>query len=47
MICLVSSRHEPADLVLTPPSGFAVLQVQSVAAKKDYKDRVTGENIRP
>ncbi len=31
---------------LTPPFGFALFYLRSVAAKKDYKDRVTGENIK-
>ncbi|MCK6400862.1 MAG: TRAP transporter large permease subunit [Sphaerotilus natans subsp. sulfidivorans] len=31
---------------LTPPFGFALFYLRSVAAKKDYKDRVTGEMIR-
>jgi TRAP-type mannitol/chloroaromatic compound transport system permease large subunit len=30
---------------LTPPFGFALFYLRSVAAKKDYKDRVTGEMI--
>jgi TRAP-type mannitol/chloroaromatic compound transport system permease large subunit len=30
---------------LTPPFGFALFYLRSVAAKKDYKDRVTGELI--
>ena len=30
---------------LTPPFGFALFYLRSVAAKSDYKDRVTGENI--
>ena len=30
---------------LTPPFGFALFYLRSVAAKKDYKDRVTGANI--
>jgi len=30
---------------LTPPFGFALFYLRSVAAKKDYKDRVTGEVI--
>jgi TRAP-type mannitol/chloroaromatic compound transport system permease large subunit len=30
---------------LTPPFGFALFYLRSVAAKKDYKDRVTGETI--
>jgi TRAP-type mannitol/chloroaromatic compound transport system permease large subunit len=30
---------------LTPPFGFALFYLRSVAAKKDYKDRVTGQNI--
>ena len=29
---------------LTPPFGFALFYLRSVAAKKDYKDRITGEN---
>ena len=28
---------------LTPPFGFALFYLRSVAAKKDYKDHVTGE----
>jgi tripartite ATP-independent transporter DctM subunit len=31
---------------LTPPFGFALFYLRSVAPKSDYKDRVTGENIR-
>ena len=31
---------------LTPPFGFALFYLRSVAAKTDYKDRVTGENIK-
>ncbi len=31
---------------LTPPFGFALFYLRSVAAKSDYKDRVTGENIK-
>jgi TRAP-type mannitol/chloroaromatic compound transport system permease large subunit len=31
--------------VLTPPFGFALFYLRSVAAKKDYNDRVTGERI--
>ncbi len=31
---------------LTPPFGFALFYLRSVAAKKDYKDRVTGQNIK-
>ena len=31
---------------LTPPFGFALFYLRSVAPKNDYKDRVTGENIR-
>jgi TRAP-type mannitol/chloroaromatic compound transport system permease large subunit len=30
---------------LTPPFGFALFYLRSVAAKKDYKDRLTGEAI--
>ena len=30
---------------LTPPFGFALFYLRSVAAKKDYKDRITGELI--
>jgi len=30
---------------LTPPFGFALFYLRSVAAKKDYKDRVTGALI--
>jgi TRAP-type mannitol/chloroaromatic compound transport system permease large subunit len=30
---------------LTPPFGFALFYLRSVASKKDYKDRVTGETI--
>jgi TRAP-type mannitol/chloroaromatic compound transport system permease large subunit len=30
---------------LTPPFGFALFYLRSVAAKKDYKDRVTGKTI--
>ncbi len=30
---------------LTPPFGFALFYLRSVAAKKDYKDRVTGDTI--
>ncbi|KDB53159.1 TRAP-type mannitol/chloroaromatic compound transport system, large permease component [Sphaerotilus natans subsp. natans DSM 6575] len=30
---------------LTPPFGFALFYLRSVASKKDYKDRVTGEMI--
>ena len=30
---------------LTPPFGFALFYLRSVAPKNDYKDRVTGENI--
>jgi TRAP-type mannitol/chloroaromatic compound transport system permease large subunit len=30
---------------LTPPFGFALFYLRSVAAKKDYKDHVTGEMI--
>lgn len=30
---------------LTPPFGFALFYLRSVAARKDYKDRVTGETI--
>jgi TRAP-type mannitol/chloroaromatic compound transport system permease large subunit len=30
---------------LTPPFGFALFYLRSVAAKKDYKDRVTGATI--
>jgi TRAP-type mannitol/chloroaromatic compound transport system permease large subunit len=31
---------------LTPPFGFALFYLRSVAAKKDYKDRVTGQTIK-
>jgi hypothetical protein len=31
---------------LTPPFGFALFYLRSVAPKKDYTDRVTGENIK-
>jgi TRAP-type mannitol/chloroaromatic compound transport system permease large subunit len=31
---------------LTPPFGFALFYLRSVAPKSDYKDRVTGETIR-
>ncbi|MDH4426978.1 MAG: TRAP transporter large permease subunit [Acidovorax sp.] len=31
---------------LTPPFGFALFYLRSVAPRKDYKDRVTGANIR-
>jgi len=31
---------------LTPPFGFALFYLRSVAPKNDYKDRVTGETIR-
>lgn len=31
---------------LTPPFGFALFYLRSVAPKYDYKDRVTGENIK-
>lgn len=31
---------------LTPPFGFALFYLRSVAAKFDYKDRVTGQNIK-
>jgi TRAP-type mannitol/chloroaromatic compound transport system permease large subunit len=31
---------------LTPPFGFALFYLRSVAPKNDYKDRITGENIR-
>src|SRR3990167_2101327 len=31
---------------LTPPFGFALFYLRSVASKTDYKDRVTGENIK-
>jgi TRAP-type mannitol/chloroaromatic compound transport system permease large subunit len=31
---------------LTPPFGFALFYLRSVAARNDYKDRVTGANIR-
>jgi TRAP-type mannitol/chloroaromatic compound transport system permease large subunit len=31
---------------LTPPFGFALFYLRSVAAKKDYKDAVTGANIK-
>ncbi|MBA4176776.1 MAG: C4-dicarboxylate ABC transporter [Leptothrix sp. (in: Bacteria)] len=30
---------------LTPPFGFALFYLRSVAARKDYKDRITGELI--
>jgi Tripartite ATP-independent periplasmic transporter, DctM component len=30
---------------LTPPFGFALFYLRSVAAKSDYKDRITGEVI--
>jgi len=30
---------------LTPPFGFALFYLRSVAAKKDYKDRITGQAI--
>jgi TRAP-type mannitol/chloroaromatic compound transport system permease large subunit len=30
---------------LTPPFGFALFYLRSVAARRDYKDRVTGESI--
>jgi TRAP-type mannitol/chloroaromatic compound transport system permease large subunit len=30
---------------LTPPFGFALFYLRSVAAKKDYKDRITGATI--
>jgi TRAP-type mannitol/chloroaromatic compound transport system permease large subunit len=30
---------------LTPPFGFALFYLRSVAAKKDYRDRVTGQTI--
>jgi TRAP-type mannitol/chloroaromatic compound transport system permease large subunit len=30
---------------LTPPFGFALFYLRSVAAKRDYKDRLTGETI--
>jgi len=30
---------------LTPPFGFALFYLRSVAARNDYKDRVTGETI--
>ena len=30
---------------LTPPFGFALFYLRSVAAKKDYDDRITGERI--
>ncbi len=30
---------------LTPPFGFALFYLRSVAARKDYKDRVTGQTI--
>ena len=30
---------------LTPPFGFALFYLRSVAAKKDYKDRITGVTI--
>ena len=32
---------------LTPPFGFALFYLRSVAAKSDYKDRVTGATISP
>ena len=31
---------------LTPPFGFALFYLRSVAPKNDYKDRITGENIK-
>jgi len=31
---------------LTPPFGFALFYLRSVAAKKDYEDRVTGAHIK-
>ena len=31
---------------LTPPFGFALFYLRSVAPRNDYKDRVTGANIR-
>ena len=31
---------------LTPPFGFALFYLRSVAPKKDYKDRITGEHIK-
>jgi len=31
---------------LTPPFGFALFYLRSVAAKSDYKDRVTGASIK-
>ena len=31
---------------LTPPFGFALFYLRSVAPRNDYKDRVTGENIK-
>ncbi|MFM7341214.1 MAG: TRAP transporter large permease subunit, partial [Betaproteobacteria bacterium] len=30
---------------LTPPFGFALFYLRSVAAKKDYQDRITGRSI--
>jgi TRAP-type mannitol/chloroaromatic compound transport system permease large subunit len=30
---------------LTPPFGFALFYLRSVAARKDYKDRITGQTI--
>ncbi len=30
---------------LTPPFGFALFYLRSVAAKTDYQDRITGETI--
>jgi TRAP-type mannitol/chloroaromatic compound transport system permease large subunit len=30
---------------LTPPFGFALFYLRSVAAKEDYKDRITGQTI--
>jgi hypothetical protein len=30
---------------LTPPFGFALFYLRSVAARHDYKDRITGANI--
>jgi hypothetical protein len=32
---------------LTPPFGFALFYLRSVAAKKDYKDRITGRQTHP
>jgi TRAP-type mannitol/chloroaromatic compound transport system permease large subunit len=31
---------------LTPPFGFALFYLRSVAAKKDYKDRITGQSVK-